>query len=347
MIGRRQALLLGGSALAAAAISRSPVWAQDAVAKLYEDAKKEGEVTWYIAHYTTETAESVGRDFTAKFPGVKVNVVRTTAQVAYQRLLQDIKNSSPVCDVFSSTDEGHYVRLKGEKRFATYTPPNASKLLPQFKDVDPDGVYFATAAGMNVLVYRTDKVKAEDAPKNWTDLLDPKWKGQISTGHPGFSGYVGTWVVQMRKLYGWDYFKKLEQNKPQIGRSVNDPVTVLNSGERIVGVSGSNTVGLSASKGNPIAISYATDGSVLMPTPSAVMGNAPHPNAARLLMNYLLGEDHARVSVAEFGYPVIAGIDPPKGLKGLNEIKVIRPTTQEVVKGIPEVIEEWRDTFGN
>jgi iron(III) transport system substrate-binding protein len=333
--------------LAAAAISRSPVWAQDALAKLYEEAKKEGELTWYTAHYTTETAESVGRDFGAKFPGVKCNVVRTTAQVAYQRLLQDIKNNAPVCDVFSSTDEGHYVRLKGEKRFADYVAPNASKLLPQFQGFDPDNTYFATAAGMNVLVYNTGKVKAEDAPKNWPDLLDPKWKGQISTGHPGFSGYVGTWVVQMRKLYGWDFFKKLEKNKPQIGRSVNDPVTVLNSGERNVGVSGSNTIGLSAAKGNPIAISYATDGSVLMITPSAVMANAPHPNAARLFMNYLLGEDHARVSVAEFGYPVIAGIEAPKGLKGLNEIKVIRPTTQEILKGIPEVIEEWRDTFGN
>ena len=58
--------------------------------------------------------------------------------------------------------------------------------------------------------------------------------GKVSIGHPGFSGYVGTWVVQMKKLYGWDYFKKLEQNKPRIGRSINDTVTMLNAGERIV-----------------------------------------------------------------------------------------------------------------
>ena len=62
----------------------------------------------------------------------------------------------------------------------------------------------------------------------------PKWKGKVSTGHPAFSGYVGTWVLTMRKLYGWDYFEKLEKNKPQIGRSINDTVTALNSGERQV-----------------------------------------------------------------------------------------------------------------
>ena len=85
-----------------------------------------------------------------------------------------------------------------------------------------------------MISYNTSKVKAEDSPKAWTDLLDPKWKGKVSTGHPGFSGYVGTWVLMMKKLYGWDYFDNLEKNKPQIGRSINDTVTALNSGERLV-----------------------------------------------------------------------------------------------------------------
>ena len=52
---------------------------------LEEAAKKEGELTWYTAHYTSEGAEELGADFT-KIYGIKVNVVRTTAQVAYQRL---------------------------------------------------------------------------------------------------------------------------------------------------------------------------------------------------------------------------------------------------------------------
>ena len=75
-------------------------------------------------------------------------------------------------------------------------------------------------------------MKEADAPKNWTDLLDPKWKDKIALGHPGFSGYVGTWVVTLRKLYGWDFFEKLAKNNPQVGRSINDTVTMLNAGER-------------------------------------------------------------------------------------------------------------------
>ena len=81
-------------------------------------------------------------------------------------------------------------------------------------------------------------MKEADAPKNWTDLLDPKWKDKIALGHPGFSGYVGTWAVTLRKLYGWDFFEKLAKNNPQVGRSINDTVTMLNAGESVVAGSG-------------------------------------------------------------------------------------------------------------
>ncbi len=88
---------------------------------LEEGAKKEGELTWYVAHYTSEGAEDLGAA-SPRCTASRSNVVRTTAQVAYQRLLQDIKNNQTNCDVFSSTDVGHYVRLTAEGRFEKYTP---------------------------------------------------------------------------------------------------------------------------------------------------------------------------------------------------------------------------------
>ena len=104
---------------------------------LEEAAKKEGELTWYVAHYTSEGAEELGRGFTEMY-GIKVNVVRTTAQVAYQRLLQDIKNNQTICDVFSSTDVGHYVAPEGgravrevhagERRRRSFRPSGTSIL---------------------------------------------------------------------------------------------------------------------------------------------------------------------------------------------------------------------------
>ena len=194
---------------------------------LEEAAKKEGELTWYVAHYTSEGAEDLGRGFTEMY-GIKVNVVRTTAQVAYQRLLQDLKNNQTICDVFSSTDVGHYVRLAAEGRLREVHAGDRSPRSSRRSATSiPTGFYHTTSAGLVVLTYNTTKVKAEEAPKKWPDLLDIKWKGKVSIGHPGFSGYVGTWVLTMKNLYGWTYFDKLEKNKPQIGRSINDTVTAL------------------------------------------------------------------------------------------------------------------------
>ncbi len=335
-----------GSLIVAAVVALAPVTARADLKAITEAAKKEGELTWYIAHYTSEGAEDLGRGFTEMY-GIKVNVVRTTAQVAYQRLLQDIKNNQTICDVFSSTDVGHYVRLKAEGRFDKYVPEASSKIVPAFQNFDPDGFYHTTSAGLVVLTYNTAKVKPEEAPKKWEDLLDIKWKGKVSTGHPGFSGYVGTWVLTMKKLYGWQYFEKLEKNKPQIGRSINDTVTALNAGERQVAAGADGSTLFSAARGNPLAVSYPTDGSVLIIAPSAIMKGSKHPNAAKLFMEFLYSVEAAKINAKHFGIPLRPEVPSPPGAKPISEIKTVRPTVAEIDKGIPEVIEQWRDTFGN
>src|SRR5690554_3703228 len=118
---RRRTILTGLlTGLAALPLLAAPAAAQtaqltDYEKELYEAAKKEGELTWYVAHYSAEHAEAAAREFNVKFPDVKVNVVRSTAQVAYQRLSQDMRAGVAQCDVFSSTDVGHYTVLKDEQ----------------------------------------------------------------------------------------------------------------------------------------------------------------------------------------------------------------------------------------
>jgi len=328
-----------------AALAFAPVAHAD-IKALEEAAKKEGELTWYVAHYTSEGAEDLGRGFT-EMTGVKVNVVRTTAQVAYQRLLQDLKNNQTICDVFSSTDVGHYVRLAAEGRFEKYVPETESKILPTFRNFDPAGFYHTTSAGLVVLTYNSTKVKAEEAPQKWQDLLDIKWKGKVSTGHPGFSGYVGTWVLTMKNLYGWSYFDKLEKNKPQIGRSINDTVTALNAGERQVAAGADGSTLFSAARGNPLAVNYPTDGSILIIAPSSIVKGTKHPNAAKLFMEYLMSPEASEINVKHFAIPIRPEVKGAPGTQPIDKVKIIRPTVVEIDKGIPEVIEEWRDTFGN
>ena len=350
---RRRNFIIGSSAFLALGTGRR-AFGQAAAAmtphekELYEGAKKEGgELTWYTAHSDDITAQALGHSFEQLYPGLKVNVLRTTAQVAYQRITQEIKASAIQCDVFSTTDIGHSVALKAKGQYEKYVPENSSKVLDVYKNYDPDGYYFVTSAGMIGIGYNTAKVKEADAPKNWTDLLDPKWKDIIALGHPGFSGYVGTWALTLRNLYGWDFFEKLAKNNPRIGRSINDTVTMLNAGES--SIAGSGPVGTlleSVQKGNPLAMIYPTDGSVLILAPSSIMKGCKHPVAARLFMEFLMSTEASQIWVDHFNETIRPEITPPKGAKSAKDVKTIRPTVEQITKGIPEVIKQWRETFG-
>jgi iron(III) transport system substrate-binding protein len=314
--------------------------------QLYEAAKKEGELTWYVAHYSSETAERFGRTFSEKYPGLKVNVVRTTAQVAYQRLSQDIQANVANCDVFATTDIGHCVSLKQRGLLTSFRPQGVDQIAPVFRDVDKDGQFHTTSATFVSILHNTNKVKAEDAPKSWKGLLDPKWMSQVSVGHPGFSGFVGIWTVQMKKLYGWSYFETLEKRKPQIGRSIIDTVTMLTSGERLVAAGPGGLAYLQASRGNPVGVIIPEEGAVLMSSPTSIMKNARHPNAAKLFVEFLHGKEASEIAKDEYGSPLRIDVEPRPGVLRVTEMKLIQPSVDEIVKGIPEVIEQWRDTFG-
>jgi iron(III) transport system substrate-binding protein len=338
-VTRRQAAA-GLAALLLPSVARSETTAMEAA------ARQEGTLTWYVAQVDSETAELMGRAFTAQYPGVKVSVIRTTGQVAFERLLQDLKNNAPQCDVLSTTDISHMPALIQRKALANFTPDNAASLAPAFQGLGQDGWWYPNHSTLMLIIRNTAKVPEAQAPKAWTDLLDPQWKSRAAFGHPAFSGYVGVWTVAMRKLYGWEYFDRLAKNNPRLGRSGNDPITLLNAGECVVGLGPLSTTLLSGSKGNPIAPVYPSDGALLCIGPSGVLANAPHPNAARLFMNWLLSKECAQVMADNFQTPVREDVPAPAGMRPLSDLKLLRVSTEEIGKGVPEAIEQWRDTFG-
>lgn len=320
-------------------------------------ARSEGSVTWYMAQADAETSEALGRAFSKEHPGISVSVIRTTGQVAFQRLLMDIKNHTPQCDVFSATDIAHMPILKERQELTPFTPDNAAGLMPAFKRVSDDGYYYVTNAGRYFLIYNNQKVTAEASPKAWTDLLLPQWKGLVATGHPAFSGCTGVWALSLKKLYGWEFFEKLAANNPRIGRSAADPITLLNAGECVVGVGAAgeclvgtgplSTAMQNVDKGNPVGFIYPEDATVITVGPSAVLATAPHPNAARLYLEWLFSSDYAQACAEWHLEPVRADAPPIKGARPIGAFKSMALSTAEIAKGIPEVIEQWRDTFGN
>lgn len=333
-------------ATAAAALLPSLSRANTPLDELYEAAKKEGEITWYIVPMSSASAERAGAKFTELYPGVNVNVVRSTASVAWQRLNQDIDTGVDNCDVLTTSNMAHAIDLKSRDLLAAYTPHRKNEVYESFRGIDPDDTYHVSVAGPMCLIRNTDSVPAAEAPMNWPDLLDPTWKKKVAIGHPGFSGYVGMWAVKMQELYGWEFFEKMAEQDPHIGRSSIDAVTTTAAGETIVAAGPAASSLISASKGNPVANIYPTDGTVVITSPSGILKSAPHPNAARLFSEFLLGEGFAEVVANDFGTPIRPGVELREGVADYQDIKIITASTDQMINGIPEVAEKFRDTFG-
>jgi iron(III) transport system substrate-binding protein len=312
-------------------------------AALYDAAKKEGSVVWWTAHYAQSAAEVVRDAFVAKYPGINVDFIRQTAQVVFERTSQSLKAGTHELDVFASTDESHFPALIAQNALAAYKPIGVDRLPAAFQNIDPDGMYHLGALGFVLINYTPPMVATP--PKTWNDLLDPQWKDRVTVGHPGFSGFVGNWVVAMNDKFGWDFFTKLATGNPKIGRSINDTVTDIVGGERQLGAGPDNYSLEKKAAGNAIDIQFPEDDAILIVSPVGIMKDAPHPNAARLFESFFYSKEYSQAMVKTFNYPLTPDVAPGSG-KTIDQIKWYRNKVDRLESGIPEVVAKWRETFG-
>ncbi len=347
-LSRRSLLASAGAGLAVGAGVR-PARADDsdALKQLYAAAKAEGQLTWYSGILDQAMCDHVGRSFTERYPGIAVSAIKTTSQIAFQRVIEDLRGGAPQSDVFTTTDAGHMTYLIGKNLLVKYTAQNAAGMVKSLRDFAKDGYYQVSWVGQVVLLYNSAKVAAADAPKDWPDLTDPKWKDKVTFGSPNYSGIVGVWTVAMENKYGWGYFEKLNTLNPLIGRSVDDAVTVLNSGERVVAAGNPAAALRSAAKGNPLAVNYPASGTLVDLSPTAILKGAKNPNAAKLFIEFLASKDYSTILADGFEQPLRDDVPPPKGAKSLAEITTFSPTLEQIEKQLPVNKQRWRDTFTN
>ena len=126
--------------------------------------------------------------------------------------------------------------------------------------------------------YNTNLVKAEEAPKSYADLLDPKWAGKIVKAHPSYSGTILTATYQMSRDIGWDYFEKLAKQRVMQVQSAADPPKKLALGERAIMADGIE-YGMFQLKetGNPVELIYPTEGTPLIVGPNAIFKGGAEP----------------------------------------------------------------------
>jgi iron(III) transport system substrate-binding protein len=313
--------------------------------ELVEAAKREGKVVFYTS-MDIQVAEGLAKGFEAKYPGIKAQIERTGAERVFQRIVQEYTSNIHAVDAVESTDIVHFVYLKRQGWLAAYVPEDVTRWPASARDVD--GFYAAPRATFSVIGYNTDRLKPENAPASYADLLDAKWKGKIVKAHPAYSGNCLTATFVLSRLLGWEYFERLSGQHVMQVQSANDPPKKLSLGERQVMVDGTEYVALLAkAKGAPVAIVYPSEGSPLVAGGSGVMKDAPHPNAARLFVSFMFSREGQQLLVDKGHlrsfHPDI--VEPPDRVP-LSRIKVLTTDPIEQDRASEEIKAKYAKFFG-
>ncbi len=312
---------------------------------LVEAAKKEGTVVWYTSA-DLRLAEIVGKAFETKF-AVPVRVERAGAERIFTRIGQEYASGIHTVDAVSTGDAAQFLTWKRLDMLAAYMPEDVARHIPAAHR-DPDGCFATARSSLCIIAYNTEMVAAQDAPKSFADLLDPKWKGKMVKAHPSYSGTVMTSTFQMVRELGWEYLEKLgKQNVLQIQSATDTPKKVV-LGERAVMADGNEyNVLLLQESGKPIAPVYASEGSPLIVQPSAIFAAAPHPKAARLFHNYLFTVETQQLFVETGALRSVHALVKDKpGRTPLSAIKVWRDDPAGVMAQSEEIKRRYAQYFG-
>jgi iron(III) transport system substrate-binding protein len=305
-------VLLLGALLAAA-----PVAAQTGAEweKTIAAAKAEGTVTLYTGLIGSPTSATIAKEFTKQY-GIKVEVLEVRATELRERLRAESVSGRHLADVMN-TSNNQTRQLFAED--GTVQPfggvPNQGRLRQAMTDaakapeiqVPIFGIYYAILAN-------TKLVGAGDMPKSWQDLLDPKWKGKILADDARAVGGGHTFFVATYDRFGVDFHRRLATQDVQFTRDMREAEHRVARGEFAFYIPFGVT-NAAPLKGLPVRLVIPDEGATFTLYTASMVKDAPHPNAARLLISFMISDAGQRVYAKEGFGMVVDGLDdaiPPE-----------------------------------
>ena len=314
-------------------------YAQTDLAAIAANAKQERQVVWY----TTTSAgdnQAIVAGFTKKYPFLKVEVLRSTGEKLRQRILTEASAGQFFSDV-ASVSSMEMGLLKSKNLLQAYDPPEAAGYPAATKDKEK---FFTAIYARNfVMGYNTAVVPEKDRPKDWPDLLDPKWKGRFGMDEEEFEWY-GTLIDYWGREKAGKYMKALSAQQPTLRRGHNLLAQLLAAGEFPLAIVFPFEVEQLKRRGAPVDWANTSDPIVTSINVVALSTKAPHPNAAKLLINYILSEDGQNIIKSVSRVPVRPGVKPNVAKLDQSTLKV-HYVPADMFKKIADYEKEFRDLF--
>jgi iron(III) transport system substrate-binding protein len=303
---------------AAAIVALSPAHAQEAVD--VAKAKVEGKVSWYTST-PIEQAQKISALFKQQ-TGIEVELFRSGGSAILSRFQQEMVAGRAAADVLTHSEPAAANALAKKGYFVLFKPKNFDKVPDAAKAAD--GSFVGQRLNLMTHYYRSDRVAAADEPKTWDDLTSAKYKGKLVMTDPAFTSLQVSVVGTMAKERGWGYYEKLRANDTMIVQGNQQVSDMLKRGERLIAVGALDSYAADLKReGHQVKTLYPTDGVFIIPSPTSVVKGSPHPNAAKLFAEFMIGDDAQKVFPTDGGYSVRIDIAPPAGSPDLKSLKII------------------------
>ena len=199
-----------------------------------EAGKKEGSVVVY-GSVVPQAMKGLNEAFEAKY-GIKVEYWRGDSTKVAERARTEWRAGKPGFDVVEA-NRGVQLIMRKEGLFQKFVPPSSENFPAKFKE--KDGLITPWRVLPISILYNTELVKANEVPKSFDDLLDPKWKGKISIPDPTRHTTTAQFLRNLEKIKGdkWlDYVKALAKQNPVLVASLAPVTTTIIKGEALVGI---------------------------------------------------------------------------------------------------------------
>jgi iron(III) transport system substrate-binding protein len=310
-------------------------------------AEAEGEVLFYT-HDSDPAGAALMAAFSKDFPKIRANYLRAQTGALYSKILAERSANRFAADVLQFSEIPTAMDFRKKNGFDLYESPQA-KAYPATALDSPPNYFFHSGVIFMGIAYNSDRVPEAEAPKTWKDLLDPKWRGTITTKQATSGSQFVQWY-ELRRLYGDSFWKEFAKQRPKGFDSRAQLFDRLAKGDdKICGMAEWAGYQLVKEKGAPVKFVAPSDGLPTATLATGVVDKAPHPEAARLFLDWLMSPRGQTVYQTNpfYLYPSLRTDAPPMpGNFKLSDYKLLFPDIEKLAASHSTFVKEWNGMMG-
>lgn len=288
---------------------------------------------------STKLIQSFVEQFQKENPGVKAELISGGSGELLTRIKAERNN--PRGDVLVGPDADVF-----DADLTLFDAYDSKEKAGFDKDaVGPEGKYYGFSTNFQAFIVNTKMMPPAQAPKSWTDLAKPEFKGKILMANPAQSGSAYSQMHQILMLYGWDVMGKIIQNTTFVPSSKLAFQNVA-KGEIAVGLTSEFNILVSKLEGFPVEAVYPSDGTALIIDANGIIKGGPNPANARKFIDYISSaRAHAILVDVDKRRSARKDVAPPPGLADAKGIKNFAYDTVSAAKDRNQNLERFDKLF--